>query len=128
MDLHFDPVGPTDAETLVQLAGDFHREDGHPLGAAGEAALRQCAHGEPCARAWLVRQQAEACGYVVITLGFSVEYGGRDGFIDDLYLVPACRGRGFGRRLLDFALARATELGIATLHLEVETINEPATH
>jgi hypothetical protein len=25
---------------------------------------------------------------VIITLGYSIEYGGRDGFIDDLYLIP----------------------------------------
>lgn len=65
--------------------------------------------------------------YVVLTLGYSIEYGGRDGFIDDLYLVPAARGWGFGRDLLEFALARAAELGIGTLHLEVETENEAAT-
>jgi hypothetical protein len=31
-------------------------------------------------------------GHLIITLGYSVEYGGRDGFIDDLYLVPEVRG------------------------------------
>jgi ribosomal protein S18 acetylase RimI-like enzyme len=49
-----------------------------------------------------------AVGYVVITLGYSIEYGGRDGFIDDLYLVPE------------------PALGIGTLHLEVETGNDYA--
>jgi len=62
----------------------------------------------------------EAIGYFVITLGFSVEYGGLDGFIDDLYLIQAARGRGLGREVITFALARAAELGIGTLHLEVE--------
>ena len=127
MTLHFDPVGEPDAETLVNLARAFHHEDGHPLDKAGEMALRQIAHGEPFAQAWLVRQQGQALGYVIITLGFSVEYGGRDGFIDDLYLVPAARGRGFGREVLEFTLERARELGIRTLHLEVETGNESAT-
>lgn len=127
MPLHFDPVSQTDADTLVELARSFHREDGHPLDAAGEAALRQIAQGEPFARAWLVRQDDQTLGYVIITLGFSIEYGGRDGFIDDLYLVPEARGRGLGRALLDFTLARAAELGIRTLHLEVETDNERAT-
>jgi ribosomal protein S18 acetylase RimI-like enzyme len=87
----------------------------------------QIAAGEPFARAWIVRQAHEAIGYVVLTLGYSIEYGGRDGFIDDLYLVPAARGRGAGRKLLDFTLARASELGIRTLHLEVEAGNDSAT-
>jgi ribosomal protein S18 acetylase RimI-like enzyme len=127
MTLRFDPVCEDDAETLVRLARDFHREDGHPLTEAGERALRGIAGGEPLARAWLVRDDDAWLGYLILTLGFSVEYGGRDGFIDDLYLVPAARGRGFGRRLIEFALAQARDLGIGTLHLEVEAANEAAT-
>jgi ribosomal protein S18 acetylase RimI-like enzyme len=127
MTLQFDPAGVSDVDTLVQLARDFHLEDGHSLTAAGEAALHQIARGEPSARAWLVREQTKVLGYLVITLGFSVEYGGRDGFIDDLYLVPAARGRGLGHRLIDFALAQARNLEIGTLHLEVEAGNDAAT-
>jgi ribosomal protein S18 acetylase RimI-like enzyme len=125
--IRVDPVCADDAETLVRLARDFHREDGHPLTEAGESALRGIADGEPFARAWLVRQGDALLGYLILTLGFSVEYGGRDGFIDDLYLVPAARGRGLGRRLIEFALAQARDLGIGTLHLEVEAGNEAAT-
>jgi ribosomal protein S18 acetylase RimI-like enzyme len=65
-------------------------------------------------------------GYLVLTLGYSIEHGGRDGFIDDLYLVPKARGGGRGRRVLAFALAEAAALGIQTLHLEVEIDNERA--
>jgi len=126
MTVRFDPVCVSDADTLVRLARDFHREDGHPLTEGGEAALRQIAHGEPFARAWLVREDDAALGYLIITLGFSVEYGGRDGFIDDLYLVSAARGHGLGRKLIDFARAQARELGIGTLHLEVEGGNDAA--
>jgi len=126
MILHFDPVDETEAGTLIELARAFHHEDSHPLDAAGEAALRQIAQDEPLARAWIVRENGEAVGYLVITLGFSVEYGGRDGFIDDLYVEPAARGRGLGRKLLEFAVAQAANLGIGTLHLEVETNNKSA--
>jgi ribosomal protein S18 acetylase RimI-like enzyme len=125
--LHFDPLTETDADALVELARTFHRDDGHPLTPAGETALRQIARGEPLARAWLVRQGDQTLGYVIITLGFSVEYGGRDGFVDDLYLVPETRGRGLGREVLEFTVAQAAALGIGTLHLEVETDNERAT-
>ena len=121
MDLHFVPVGPADADTLLRLAQAFHREDGHPLDAVGEQAVVLITAGEPLARAWLVRQAEAVIGYLVLTLGYSVEYGGRDGFIDDLYLMPHARGQGMGRALLQFALSQAAALGIKTLHLEVET-------
>jgi ribosomal protein S18 acetylase RimI-like enzyme len=69
----------------------------------------------------LIRSDNEKFG-----LGFSIEHGGRDGFIDDLYLVPAARGAGHGRALLDFAVGEAAKLGIRMLHLEVEPGNRRA--
>lgn len=38
-----------------------------------------------------------------------------------MYLVPAWRGRGQGRRLLDWALTRARELGFQRITLETAT-------
>lgn len=84
------------------------------------------ARGEPTARAWIVRVAARAVGYLVITLGYSIEYEGRDGFIDELYLARDVRGRGLGKALVEFALTRAAELDIRTLHLEVERDNQKA--
>ena len=74
----------------------------------------------------MVRRATEAVGYLILTLGYSVEYGGRDGFIDDLYLRPELRGHGVGRRMVAFALEQAAALGINTLHLEVEAGNADA--
>jgi ribosomal protein S18 acetylase RimI-like enzyme len=108
------------------MARAFHGEDGHPLTPSGKEALRQLVVGDPFGRCWIGYEGEEAIGYVVLTLGFSVEYGGRDGFVDDLYLVPSARGRGLGRRVLAFLLDEARALGIRTLHLEVATENDPA--
>lgn len=126
-EITFDPVREADPGVLLEMARAFRGEEGHPLGPEAEAAIARIAGGEPVARAWRVRGAGEALGYVVITLGYSAEYGGRDGFVDDLYLVPKARGRGLGRELLDFALLEASRLGIGTLHLEVEAANEAAT-
>jgi ribosomal protein S18 acetylase RimI-like enzyme len=125
-DLQFDLAGASEADLLVSLARAFHCEDGHPLSPESEIALRQIVSGEPMARCWLIRCAANLVGYVVLTLGFSVEHGGRDGFVDDLYLVPAVRGYGLGQTVLDFTLEQARLLGITTLHLEVEPENERA--
>jgi ribosomal protein S18 acetylase RimI-like enzyme len=128
--VRFDPASPADGPALLALARAFHAADGHPLTPAGEAALLRVASGEePLARAWVVRRAGgieEPLGYLILTLGYSVEYGGRDGFIDDLYLAPALRGRGLGARLLAFALEQAAAPGIGTLHLEAEVGNARA--
>ena len=126
MEVRFDPVRATDAAALLAMARAFHAEDGHPLNEASEAAILHVARGEAMAPAWILRSGGEAVGYLVLTLGYSPEYGGRDGFIDDLYLRPELRGQGLGRRLLAFALEQAAALGINTLHLEVESANAGA--
>lgn len=123
--LVFEPATPDSAERLLALARAFHAEDGHPLDGRGEAAAARVPD-EAQARCWLVRAEGEIIGYVVLTMGYSIEYGGRDGFIDDLYLVPQARGRGLGARVLDFVEGQARALGVMALHLEVEIANARA--
>ena len=125
-DLTFEPAREADGGALLALARAFHLEDGHPLDAAGERAVLALAAGEPMARAWLLRQDGEAIGYVALTFGWSIEHGGRDGFLEDLYLVPQARGAGLGRRALEFAMTQAAALGIRVLHLEIEPGNAVA--
>jgi len=125
-DLRFEAATVADLDALLTLARAFHAEDGHALSQAGAGALAAVAGGERLARCWLVRRAGRAVGYVVLSLGFSIEHGGRDGFIDDLYLVPAARGIGLGRALLAFAVGEAEKLGIRMLHLEVEPGNDRA--
>lgn len=55
--------------------------------------------------------------------GFSFEYGGRDAFIDELYLDKAYRGKGHGKAVLEQAAIEAKELGVKAIHLEVERHN-----
>jgi len=126
MDLQYDLIREDEADALVAMVRAHHAADDNPHSPYFETAIVGIAKGEPMARAWLVRHANRVVGYVVLTLGYSIEYGGRDGFIDDLYLVPDARGRGWGRMIVDFALAEAARLGIRVLHLEVEANNDRA--
>ncbi|HEY7529853.1 MAG TPA: GNAT family N-acetyltransferase [Gemmatimonadota bacterium] len=85
--------------------------------------LAVAAQDPPCARpAGLER----TVGYVVLTLGFSLEWHGRDAFIDELYVAPERRGCGIGRALLAVAEGEARRAGVRALHLEVEPGNRRA--
>ena len=75
---------------------------------------------------WLIRSGASAVGYVVLTLGYSIEFRGRDAFLDELYLRPEARGRGAGRKALEFVEGVCRSLGVRALHLEVERANAGA--
>jgi GNAT superfamily N-acetyltransferase len=65
-------------------------------------------------------------GYGVLTYSWSLEYGGRDAFVDELFVAPAHRGQGLGRRTVEFLAARCRRLGVRALHLQVERPNRRA--
>jgi diamine N-acetyltransferase len=77
-------------------------------------------------RAWLVVAGGRPAGYVVLTVSFSFEYHGRDAFIDELYLETEFRGRGIGRRIMQFVEETARQLGVNAVHLEVSKDNDAA--
>jgi ribosomal protein S18 acetylase RimI-like enzyme len=125
-DVSLQPVTPQDEEALLALARAFHSEDGHALDAAGERAVRAVCAGDGMALAWFLCADGVRVGYAVLTFGFSIEHGGRDGFIDDLYVLPAARGRGIGTAAMDMLERTAADHGVRGLHLEVERDNAKA--
>jgi ribosomal protein S18 acetylase RimI-like enzyme len=122
------PITAADADIFLTLARDFHIEDGHALNAAGEASIREVAAGVALAPAFFLVEDGAIAGFFVLSLGYSPEHGGTDGFIDDIYIIPERRGRGLGRRALDLALEESRKCGIRVLLLEVEAHNDRAYH
>jgi diamine N-acetyltransferase len=77
-------------------------------------------------QAWLVWLREKPVGYVILTLGYSFEFRGRDAFIDELYIEPQFRRMGLGRRAVEFVEQKARALKVNALHLEVDRGNDPA--
>ncbi len=100
----------------------YYVEDGHAFHEERQPAALAAlvAGGTALGHGWLVRHRGQPVGYVVLTLGFSIEAGGCEGCIDELYLVPEVRGRGLGRRVLALLEGEAARLGVRRLFLEVE--------
>jgi GNAT superfamily N-acetyltransferase len=62
----------------------------------------------------------------VLTFGYSLEHGGRDGLIDELYVCAQERSLGIGTALIEAASACCRGLGIWRVHLEVDHTNPRA--
>lgn len=75
---------------------------------------------------YLMRAVDGVAGYIVMTWGFTVELGGPFVLIDELYIGPGYRGRGWGRAALAFVAARARQGGFRAVQLEVEHHNTHA--
>lgn len=124
--LTLQPVTQDDVEPLLAMARAFHAEDGHALSDAGARAVHAVCAGDPMAAAWFLCADGARVGYAVLTFGFSIEHGGRDGFIDDLYLLPQARGRGLGTAAMAMLEEVAAARGVQALHLEVARDNPRA--
>jgi len=77
-------------------------------------------------RIWLILLGEEIAGYVVLTFGFSLEYGGMHGFIDELFVREPFRGQGAGSLAVEHVSAMCRHLGMSTLLLEVDLENPRA--
>ena len=117
------PVRVGDLRELTRMALAFNAEDGHPLSAGGRRALRALCAGTPHGRGFLIVRGGEVAGYLVIGLGFSIEYGGIDGFLDEFYVEPAHRGHGVGAAALAALDVVARRMKIRALHLEAMPAN-----
>jgi hypothetical protein len=42
----------------------------------------------------VARSGGRIVGYLAVCLGYSIELGGKDGFVDELFVAPGSRGQG----------------------------------
>lgn len=116
------PAAAADLECLLALQATYYREDGytHHHSAARRAWAGLLADDRQ-GRAWVVEADAGAVGYVVVTFGYSLEYLGRDAFVDEIYIAREYRGQGLGRAALTEAEEACRVAGVGALHVEVES-------
>ncbi len=125
--LRLQPVGPGDLAPLSALVRAYYAYDGHAWDAARQtAALMQLCAGTPYARCFFLALQGERAGYASVAYGFSIEVGGLDFFLDEIFLQEAFRGRGLGRQALALLEAEVRRLGGRRLCLEAELHNPRA--
>ncbi len=114
-------AGPEDLDRLATLVARFHEETGITLDDdSRRAGLLPLLEGIPHGAAYLIGPSRAPIGYVVVTFGWSVEFAGLDGFIDELYLRRAVRGRGIATEVLSSLPKALAAAGLKGLHLEVD--------
>lgn len=123
----FRAVTSSDLEALLPVIRQFHADEHIEwnearLRSAMQALLDQPHHG----RLMLIERDGALAGYFAIGFCFSVEFGGRFGLLDELYVVPAQRGGGIGKRALEEVEAVCRAEGLQCVRLEVSDDNPHA--
>src|SRR5580700_10890021 len=126
-DLQFRLAVESDADALLEFMQAYYAFDGHGFDESkARLALTTLLCDASLGLAWLILDGDAAVGYVVLCFGYSLEWLGRDAFVDEFYLREQYRGRGWGKKTMEFVEDAARAAGIRTLHLEVVRGNEGA--
>ncbi|MDB9517209.1 GNAT family N-acetyltransferase [Roseofilum reptotaenium CS-1145] len=125
--INYRPAELTDLEIILQLVQEFHHSEKLDFDEKLDAqALEQLISDSSLGELFLIQQDDEIIGYVIVAWGYSLEFRGRDAFIDEFYLRSQYRQQGIGTQTLSFVEKTCQELGIQAVHLEVDFENPDA--
>lgn len=110
-----------DLGLLMELAAEFNSADQHPH---DEERVRQAfiplLTGDDFGVVYLIGDPVD--GYVVVTWSYSIESGGRDALLDEMYVRSS--GEGLGGNALEAILEVLRERGLSRVFLETEQHND----
>jgi ribosomal protein S18 acetylase RimI-like enzyme len=127
MDLVISQANIDDLESLVELSGRYH--DFEQITSSEHdrrQTLKMLLSNDAVGAIFTSGDGHSIYGYIAVCFGFSIELGGRDAFIDELYVEPEHRSRGLGGLLLAHALRFLQDRGIIAVSLEVSHDNQVA--
>lgn len=123
----FKPLETSLIETIILMMQDFYAIDNYPFDVeVSKKLFVEFISNENLGKAWLVFEENQIVGYVILTFIFSFEYGGKIAFIDELYIKESLRGKGIGSKTIEFIKNQIPKLSLKLLYLEVENHNENA--
>ena len=113
------PATMADVPALVSLMGEFYAEANFPLPVAQATHTFERLLAAPeLGAVWVMSHHGAPAGFVVLTVAFSMEYGGLRGFVDDLFVAPQHRRHGLASEALDAVRQACAERGVRALLVE----------
>jgi ribosomal protein S18 acetylase RimI-like enzyme len=123
----FRPAREADAPELLAMMRVFYEHEGIEFDpAAARRALLKLIGDANLGEVFIILSGEETAGYAILSYGFSLEFGGRDALVDELFLREEFRGRGIGRSAMVHLASAARQGGAHAIHLEVERKNARA--
>ncbi len=72
---------------------------------------------------WFIEEDERRIGYIVMGFDYSIEFGGRNAWIDEFFVEREWRGRGIGAQVLTAFEEAARQAGASAMHLGVSQGN-----
>lgn len=110
---------------LIRALADYEKLSNEVV--ASEDSLHAALFGEqPGAECLIAREHGEPIGFALYFHNFSTFLGRRGLYLEDLFVEPAHRGKGYGKALLQQLARVAVERGCGRLEWSVLDWNAPA--
>lgn len=121
------PAKAADVPTLLAWMRDLyeHERIAFEPGVV-ETTLGELLRHPELGRVYLLCADGRPVGYAALAFSFSLEFGGRSAFLDELYVRPSSRGRGTGAIALRLLQSACRSSGLRSLALEVHLENARA--
>lgn len=127
MDIELRTAGADDRDLLLAFIRELYACEHIPFDEARAVRSLGDLLADPSrGQIWVIERAGRPVGYAVMTLGYSLEFGGRFGLLDELFILEEHRGSGVGRQALARIAQSCRELGFEALRLEVDRTNRVA--
>jgi ribosomal protein S18 acetylase RimI-like enzyme len=101
----FRDITEKDREIFLEMAEKFYSSDAvshkierHILETTFDTALNK----SPFIRAVIIENDGTPAGFALLAFSYATEVGGLVVLLEDIYISEACRGRGLGKKFLQF--------------------------
>jgi GNAT superfamily N-acetyltransferase len=115
---------PADATLLFPLTRALNDHEGITVSDATlQSALAQLLGDPALGRIFVIEREAQPIGYGLVTFAFDLEFGGREGWLTELWIAHEHRKAGAGAGALAQIEEQLRGLGVRALHLQVRPDN-----
>jgi GNAT superfamily N-acetyltransferase len=105
-------------EEALGMMGRFYAEMG--LAFVRDRAARALVDLDGFGAWWFIEVGGKAIGYFVLTVGYSLEFGGKFALLDEFFVEEEWRGKGLGASVMERILKEAVAIGARAVHLEAD--------
>ncbi len=115
-----------DIDPLMQLVQEFYQFENMTFDEGVIKAFTALLSDKQLGMIWLICDRDRPIGYVALTFFFSMEYHGRCGLVDELYIREAYRGKGIGKKVFVLIEEYLQSQKMRSLSLVVDFWNDRA--
>lgn len=115
-----------DIDPLIELVQEFYKFEQITFDQGVLKAFTALLSDEQFGLIWLICDRDVPIGYVALTFFFSMEYHGRCGLVDELYIQESHRGKGIGKKVFNLIEDYLRSQKMRSLSLVVDHWNDKA--